>query len=270
MGCGSSRTIDEKLKDLIALPPNNGKFFETNPIDKSVDNVLETVFFGTLKNGLDFKGAIYHSEKELDNLREIIENSEDDEIKNKKISFDFEKFKVVAVAGAYVNKVTKGKDSYKLCKKGDKAEKKHYCALLLVGGKDAPKLWEYASEEKKPEAKKPEEKKPEEKKPEAKKPEEKKPEEKKPEEKKPEAKKPEEKKPEEKKPETNKPAEKKPEESKHMSDENVVEKDSIGDQEPVPEPELEDPNPAVADSLAEAVAEAVVDALDEAEALAEE
>ncbi len=149
-----------------------GKPYKTKPHKVIEGNLIKLIFFGILADNAPFEDCLITSKEELEaNLIKHISptlfdvsikkvqtsprrrdsrasinfyaNTED-ELLNSDNDFDFNENHIIAISGAYIQKVLVKNDSYKVFTYDRIVASNEYCAVLISIPKENPKTWEFA------------------------------------------------------------------------------------------------------------------------------
>jgi hypothetical protein len=167
MGCGHSQVKsdngseggkNEDKSNNDSKPPRDkprakGKPYKQKLQNKSEDNIIETIFYGILADDAAFCDCLIRSNDELESkLRSFISHSlydwvnteegvkpivnyypnSEDEILNQINLFDFRRFQLIAVRGAYIEKVMNDGGIYKVYTTDEIVASNEYCAAVIA------------------------------------------------------------------------------------------------------------------------------------------
>ena len=183
MGCGHSqvksensskggKNHDENQNDRNSpgdKPRAKGKPFKQKPQNKSEDNIIETIFYGILADDAAFCDCLIRSNDELESkLRSFISPSlydwvnteegvkpvvkyypnSEDEILIQNNLFDFQRFQLIAVRGAYIEKVMNDGGIYKVYTTDEIVASNEYCAAVIaIPQSNIKSSWIFAGEQ---------------------------------------------------------------------------------------------------------------------------
>lgn len=149
-----------------------GKPYKTKPTKFIEGNLVKLIFYGVLADNAPFEDCLITSNEELEaNLIKHISptlfdvsikkvqtspkrrdsrasinfyaNTED-EFLNSDNNFDFKENHIIAISGAYIEKVLVKNDTYKVFTYDRIVASNEYCAVLINIPKENPKSWEFA------------------------------------------------------------------------------------------------------------------------------